>query len=422
MAEPINIGIDVSKGTLDVCTSSNEVFRYDNDPEGIEPLVKRLKDLPIERVVLEATGGYEAPVVAALSAARLPVIVVNPRQVRDFARASARLAKTDKIDAAVLVAFALAIKPEVRPLKDEQTQALEAVLTRRRQLIGMLTTERQRLDRAAPLVRRELKAHIVWLVRRIKEIDRDLSGLLRASPVWRERENLLGAVKGVGKQTILSLCASLPELGKLNRRKLAALVGVAPFNRDSGTLRGKRHCWAPAFASTLVPHQLSFSLTRKRISIAEAKNRNASGSTFNCWLCHISNHSPAITSQPMKYNAAVTPSPSLATLAARWNKAFSRRAAHMRAAPIQHSAAAIASTSTMHPNMVYTSAGLVMALHIAPGCLNVVSIPTVVLTATTPTSGIVTFPSTAKVSNRAVPATRMILIIFIVGTPAPTHC
>ena len=243
MAEPINIGIDVSKGTLDVCTSSNEVFRYDNDPEGIEPLVKRLKDLPIERVVLEATGGYEAPVVAALSAARLPVIVVNPRQVRDFARASARLAKTDKIDAAVLVAFALAIKPEVRPLKDEQTQALEAVLTRRRRLIGMLTTERQRLDRAAPLVRRELKAHIVWLVRRIKEIDRDLSGLLRASPVWRERENLLGAVKGVGKQTILSLCASLPELGKLNRRKLAALVGVAPFNRDSGTLRGKRHCW-----------------------------------------------------------------------------------------------------------------------------------------------------------------------------------
>src|SRR6185295_16284749 len=170
------------------------------------------------------------------------------------------------------------------------------------------------------------------------------------------------------------------------------------------------------------PDQLSFSLTRKRISIAEAKSRNASGSTFNCWLCHISNHSPAITSQPMKYNAAVTPSPSLAAPAARWNEALSLRAAHMRAAPTQHRAPAIASISTMHPNMVYTSAGLVMALHMAPGCLNVVCIPTAVLTASTPTSGIVTFPSTAKVSNRAVPATRMILIILIVVTPSPTHC
>jgi transposase len=243
MSTALNVGIDVSKNLLDVCTSENAVLKFGNDPEGIESLVKRLKDRSIERVVLEATGGYEAPLVAALAAAGLPVIVVNPRQVRDFAKASARLAKTDQIDAAVLVAFAQAIKPEVRPLKDEQTQALEAVLTRRRQLIGMLTAERQRLDMAAPLVRRELKAHVAWLVKRIKEIDRDLTGMLRESPVWRERENLLGAVKGVGKQTILALCASLPELGKLNRRKLAALVGVAPFNCDSGTLRGKRHCW-----------------------------------------------------------------------------------------------------------------------------------------------------------------------------------
>jgi len=243
MSDLMNVGIDVSKDTLDVCTSANEVFTCANDPEGIESLVKRLKARPIERVVLEATGGYEAPVVAGLAAAALPVIVINPRQVRDFAKASARLAKTDRIDAAVLVAFAHAIRPEVRPLKDTQTRALEAVLTRRRQLVGMLTMERQRLPMASALVRKELRTHIAWLIKRIKDSDRDLTGLLRASPLWRERENLLGTVKGVGQQTILSLCASLPELGRLNRRQLAALVGVAPFNCDSGALRGKRRCW-----------------------------------------------------------------------------------------------------------------------------------------------------------------------------------
>ncbi len=236
MSDLMNVGIDVSKDTLDVCTSTNEVFQCTNDPQGIESLVKRLKALPIERVVLEATGGYEAAVVAGMAAAALPVIVINPRQVRAFAKASARLAKTDRIDAAVLVAFAQAIQPEVRPLKDEQTRALEAVLTRRRQLLGMLTMERQRLPMASAIVRKELRAHIAWLVKRVKDSDRDLTGLLRESPLWRERENLLGTVKGVGKQTILSLCASLPELGRLNRRQLAALVGVAPFNCDSGAL------------------------------------------------------------------------------------------------------------------------------------------------------------------------------------------
>ena len=243
MSDLMNVGIDVSKDALDVCTSANEVFKCANDPDGIESLVKRLKALPIERVVLEATGGYEAPVVAGLAATALPVIVVNPRQVRAFAKASARLAKTDRIDAAVLVAFAQAIQPAVRPLKDEQTRALEAVLTRRRQLVGMLTMERQRLPMASAVVRKGLRAHIAWLIKRIKESDRDLIGLLRESPVWRERENLLGTVKGVGKQTILSLCALLPELGRLNRRQLAALVGVAPFNCDSGAFRGKRRCW-----------------------------------------------------------------------------------------------------------------------------------------------------------------------------------
>lgn len=258
----LNVGIDVSKEALDLCTSTGEAWRCQNDSEGIESLVKRLQDTPIERIVLEATGGYEAAVVASLAAAKLPVIVLNPRQVRYFAKATARLAKTDRIDAAVLVAFAQAVKPEVRPLKDEQTRALEAVLTRRRQLVGMLTAERQRLNLAAPLVRRELKAHIAWLVKRIKDIDRDLTGMLRESPVWREREDLLSVVKGVGKQTILSLCASLPELGTLDRRKLSALVGVAPFNCDSGTMRGTRRCWGGRADVRAALYMATFSAAR----------------------------------------------------------------------------------------------------------------------------------------------------------------
>jgi transposase len=243
MTTLVNVGIDVSKDALDVCISGGESWRCENESAGIDVLVKRLQELAIERIVLEATGGYEAAVVASFAAAKLPVIVLNPRQVRHFAKATGRLAKTDCIDAAVLLAFAEAIKPEVRPLKDEQTLALEAVLTRRRQLLTMLTAERQRLQLAPAPVRGELKAHIAWLVKRIKDLDRNLTDMLRKSPLWREREDLLGAVKGVGKQTVLSLCALLPELGRFNRRQIASLVGVAPFACDSGTMRGKRRCW-----------------------------------------------------------------------------------------------------------------------------------------------------------------------------------
>lgn len=243
MSQKICIGIDVSKETLDIATTSDELWSCANDESGIATLIQTLRARPIELIVLEASGGYEAAVVAALAAAGLPVVVINPRQVRDFARATGQLAKTDRIDARVLAQFGEKIKPELRPLKDEHTRQLEALLARRRQILTMLTAERQRLAIAAAVVRRDIQEHIHWLSKRLKDSDRDLQSALRASPVWREREALFKPVKGVGKQSLLSLCALLPELGQLNRRQLAALVGVAPFNCDSGTLRGRRRCW-----------------------------------------------------------------------------------------------------------------------------------------------------------------------------------
>lgn len=243
MSEKICVGIDVSKATLDIGTSQQECWTCANEEEGIQALLATLGTRSIERIVLEASGGYEAAVVAALASAGLPVIVVNPRQVRDFARATGRLAKTDRIDALVLARFAQAVQPPLRALKDEDTRQLEALLARRRQLLTMLMAERQRLTLAAAAVRGDIKEHIHFLVKRLKDSDHGLHEALRASPLWCEREELFKPVKGIGQQTLLSLCALLPELGQLERRKLAALVGVAPFNCDSGTLRGRRHCW-----------------------------------------------------------------------------------------------------------------------------------------------------------------------------------
>lgn len=258
----LNVGIDVSKDTLDVATTRDERFSGTNDEAGFLALIDWLRARPAERIVVEATGGYEAPLVAALGSAGLPVIVVNPRQVRDFAKALGRIAKTDVIDATVLALFAAAIKPELRPLKDEQTQALDALLNRRRQLLGMLVAERQRLSLAPAAVRQDIKDHIVWLVKRLKDSDRSLQDFLRSSPLWRERENLFTAVQGVGTQTVLSICALLPELGTLKRKPLAALVGVAPFNCDSGTLRGKRHCFGGRAELRCALYMATLSATR----------------------------------------------------------------------------------------------------------------------------------------------------------------
>jgi transposase len=238
------IGIDVAKATLDFAVlPGEETWSTSNDEAGIAQLLPRLAALQPTLVVLEATGGFEHALVAALVQAGLPVVVVNPRQVRDFGRALGRLAKTDAIDALTLALFAERVRPQPRPLPDEAAQLLDALLTRRRQLVEMLTAERNRLGFARGPVRRDLTQHIRWLERRLDDVDGELRTTLEASPVWRAKDQLLQSVPGVGRILSLTLLAELPELGSLSRRQIAALVGVAPLNRDSGTLRGRRHIW-----------------------------------------------------------------------------------------------------------------------------------------------------------------------------------
>jgi transposase len=238
------IGIDVAKATLDiVALPSGESWTVTNDDAGLHELVPRLLAFTPTLVVLEATGGFESPTVAALAKAGIPVVVANPRQVRDFAKALGRLAKTDALDAAILAEFAQRVRPEPRALPDETAQLLDSLLTRRRQLIEMLTAERNRLGFARAAVKRDLLQHIRWLEKRLGDIESDLHDALRTSPIYQAKVTLLQSVPGVGPITALTLAAARPELGRLSRRELAALVGVAPLNRDSGTLRGKRLVW-----------------------------------------------------------------------------------------------------------------------------------------------------------------------------------
>lgn len=256
----VSVGIDVSKDLLDVAVhESGESWSTNNDSRGCAALATKLKQLQATIIVVEASGGFQTLLTAILAAAELPVVVVNPRQTRDFAKALGQLAKTDRLDAHVLAHFAAAIKPAVRPLKAEEAQHLEALLARRRQIVEMLTAEKNRLannrDRA---VVQDLQAHIAWLKRRLSASDDELQRALKNSPTWRERDQLLRSVPGVGTVLSLTLLAQLPELGQLNRREIAKLVGVAPFNWDSGQWRGSRHIWggrasvrAPLFMATL---------------------------------------------------------------------------------------------------------------------------------------------------------------------------
>ena len=237
------VGIDVSKAQLDVAVRpTGKRWTLPYDQTGIEGLIPQIVDLEPALVLLEATGGLELPLVAALAAAALPV-VVNPRQVRDFAKATGTLANTDTLDAGVLAHFADAVRPEVRPLKDAETQVLNSLTARRRQVMTMLVSEKNRLGAAIGAVSPRIEAHIAWLEQELSDLDKGLCQTLRRSPVWREKDDLLRTVPGAGEQISLTLLANLPELGTLNRRQIAALVGVAPYNRDSGALRGKRAVW-----------------------------------------------------------------------------------------------------------------------------------------------------------------------------------
>jgi len=241
---PVFVGIDVSKARLDVYVrplGSRESLA--NDEVGIRALVKGLREQQPALIVLEATGGVERQVVRALASEELAVVVVNPRQVRDFAKATGQLAKTDSIDAEVLARFGEAVRPVLRPLPDVGSEELRALITRRRQITEMIVAEKNRASGASKSVRKRIDAHIRWLEAELDRADKDLDQSIRQSPIWVEKEDLLQSVPGIGPVVSRTLLAELPELGRLNRKQIAALVGVAPLNWDSGTLRGRRAIW-----------------------------------------------------------------------------------------------------------------------------------------------------------------------------------
>ncbi len=238
------VGIDVSKAHLDVAVlPTGEQWQTGNNPEDHQVLAQRLQQARPALVVLEATGGLEVPVVATLAAHGVPVVVINPRQVRDFAKGMGRLAKTDRIDAQVLALFGERVRPAVRPLPGAESQALGALVARRQQVLQMLTAERNRLGSALPSVRAQVVQHIAWLQQALKDVDKDLRQTVEASPVWRDKDQLLQSVRGIGPVVSLTLLSEMPELGTLNRKQISCLAGVAPLNCDSGKFRGQRFTW-----------------------------------------------------------------------------------------------------------------------------------------------------------------------------------
>jgi transposase len=245
MAEqPVFMGIDVGKAWLDVAQhTSEDVRRFANNEAGIAELLTHVQPLKPRLVVLEATGGFEFPAAAALAAATVPVVIANPRQTRAFAKSTGQLAKTDTIDALGLALFAARVRPEVRELPSEEARALEAIVARRRQIIEMITAEKNRLGFALKPVQKGIQKHIRWLERQLHDVDQDLDSMIRNSPLWAAKSDLLQTVPGVGPNLSRTLIAELPELGRLSHRQIASLVGVAPISRDSGRMRGKRMIW-----------------------------------------------------------------------------------------------------------------------------------------------------------------------------------
>jgi len=263
------VGIDVAKAHLVIAVHAQpDPWQVPNDDAAFPALIAQLQTLAPALIVLEATGGYEHAVLGALAAAGLPVVAVNPRQVRDFAKALGLLAKTDALDAHLLARFADRVRPDVRPLPSADTAELTAVLTRRRQLLDMLTAERHRLAQARPPVARDLRQHIRWLERRLTDLDDDLTRRIHRSPVWRAQEDLLRSVPGIGPIVARTLLADLPELGRLPRRQLAALVGVAPFNDDSGRHRGRRRIWGGRATVRAVLYMATLVAARRNPRIA----------------------------------------------------------------------------------------------------------------------------------------------------------
>jgi transposase len=243
--EQVFVGIDVAKARLDVhVRPAGDAFTVARDGEGVASLVDRLSTLAPALVVMEATGGFETVVAAALAAAGLPLVVINPRQIRDFARATGRLAKTDALDAAVIALFAEQTRPEPRPLADEQTRLLGELVARRRQLIEMMTAERnRRIHLSRRSLVKALERHLAMLQKDLSEIEQEIDTTVRGTPIWREREELMTSVPGVGPNLARTILADVPEIGTLDRKQIAALIGVAPFNRDSGVFKGKRTTW-----------------------------------------------------------------------------------------------------------------------------------------------------------------------------------
>jgi transposase len=269
------VGIDVSKAFLDVHVRPSAVaFRVEYDESGLAELSRKLTSAEDVLIVLEATAGLEVRAAAHLTAAGLPVAIVNPRQVRAFARAVGRLAKTDRIDAAVLAEFAERVSPQVRPLADEALRGLEAQLVRRRQLIDMIVAERNRATHAAERdLRRAIERHIKWLEKELDETDSGLRETIRNSPVWRAKDDLLRSAPGIGPATSSSLIGHLPQLGTLSGKQIAALAGLAPYNVDSGTLRGQRHTWGGRAAVRTAIYMATLVATRHNPVIREFYQR-----------------------------------------------------------------------------------------------------------------------------------------------------
>jgi transposase len=252
MGTKVFVGVDVSKDSLDVAIGSEkQILTYANDQKGVDALIEELSRIGPELIVFESTGGYERLAASSFVEAGLSVVIVNPRQVRDFAKSAGILAKTDAIDARVIARFAEAVKPDVRPLKDRATSELTALVTRRRQIIAMIVAENNRLKLANKRNKKDIKDHIRWLQKRLGKIETDIDKMIQSSPIWRCKDDILQSVPGIGPVTSASLICNLPELGVLSPKKIAMLAGLAPLNCDSGKFKGRRRIWGGACISPL---------------------------------------------------------------------------------------------------------------------------------------------------------------------------